>query len=426
MRPLNRSRVPMAKEDPETEDTPFEIPKFDEDEFVRKELISFRTTVVLFVYTIIVALISFAIWNATGKFEGLPFFAHFAIAIGLGLFLPFIFRAAKIDISHWRRREWIGTFFMFFFFWMGFSLILTNPPISDEAPPTIQVGISPQYQFLGQPVHVGVYVVDNEGLRADTLQFCIHKVVGAAPRSLADLTAENQSACRVEFDRDGDTHRHTFVGNESGLYAVIVSVEDDKGQLQEVATNFTLEPTGPFRIFEFSGDNRTRTGATFSLSSHSFRVCLRTPPDEPEPRKGTKIARAELQGIQHSLDGIAWHFFQRESADTSCWTSFAELQGWSKGTHRVHVRAVYQPVFVGTGSKEDVPQTNATHPDGPFTITISNDIQGDVGTKKGTVVATRVYRGPNQTPGFEAAVVVVGVLVALLFVAKKDRRHGRY
>ena len=162
----------MAGKEIDVEDLPFEVPDFNEDEFVRKELISFRTTVILFVFALLVALGTFFIWRASG----LGFFLLFLMAMAVGALLPFIYKLLRVDISHFRRREWIGTMTLHFFFWLGFTLLLANPPISDSAAPVVEVYGTPTVQGVGNEVRFAAYVGDDKGVVASSIDFCLRQV----------------------------------------------------------------------------------------------------------------------------------------------------------------------------------------------------------------------------------------------------------
>jgi hypothetical protein len=391
----------MAREDKIIEDAPFDVPPFNEKEFIRKELISFRTTVVLFIFSVVIAGLSYALWRYRPE---TPFFFHIVLALAVGgIAFRFLFRAAKIDVGHWKRKEWVGTLFLYFFFWLGFFLLFVNPPLTDAASPHVEAAVSPGAQAPGQPITFGAYVADNVGIRAESVQFCIRPYSGTTPTAWSDLSGSDRDACARTFDRaDNAFWRHTEAFNTTGRYAFYARAVDVNGH--EAVTVIPFDVGSPFT-------------ARPSLPRDARFV---VPDDRLSVQVDPKIS---VRAVQFSLDdGASWHNFRLhpdpDRARTGWWTTDPSYTGWTVGDHRVQVRVATQPHFFLHA--DQVVQNNALDAQGPYNVTVSPDLPS-VGTVDPPAYGERRFVHPGQTPGLEA-VAVLAALGAALALAGRRRR----
>ena len=84
------------KESKDGKDPDYEFipPDFDEDAFIHKELVSFRTTSILFVWGIVAALVSWAIYGPMGADRG-AWFAGLAVCAAFGFSLKVLYTQLK-------------------------------------------------------------------------------------------------------------------------------------------------------------------------------------------------------------------------------------------------------------------------------------------------------------------------------------------
>lgn len=194
------------------EDYEFVPPDFDEDSFIHREMVSFRTTTILFVWGILAALVSWALFGAVqGRFIGWGI--GLAIAAAFGLALRWIFPRLKADIKHFGRREWLGTAFLFFFTWLAFFIIAVNPPISDYAAPRVDLVAGPLAQQEGGDVVVDAFFEDNDRVTD-------HELTITGPDG--PVTPEHR-------DEGRGHHVYTVAGARPGLYQVEASATDRRG-----------------------------------------------------------------------------------------------------------------------------------------------------------------------------------------------------
>lgn len=397
----------MTKDEKIADDAPFEIPPFDEKDFIRKELISFRTTLFLFGFSVAVALLTYVLWRLQ---PDLRFAVHLAIAIGLGAgLLRVLFRLAKVDISHWGRKEWFGQFVLYFVFWLGFFLLLTNPPITDAAPPRLEVVASPAVQSPGQPVAFGAFISDNVGVDLDSLRFCVASFPAgtSAPTAYANLTAAQQADCAARWQRSETAPfwQYELVPTSNGTLAWFVQAEDKGGQRAERAGRVSVGD--PFEFVDPPRDAR------FVRHDDSFTVRIRS---ELVPN---------VRAVQYSLDaGATWYNFRQhpdaEKAKEGSWTTDPSFQGWSAGPQRVWLRVVEHPYFL-RAAENRLAGGIAADPDGPYSVTVASELQR-VGEVEPPTFDERSFVPPGQTPGFQVPSLLAGV--ATLAVLGRRNHHA--
>ncbi len=114
------------------EEYQFEVPDFDEAEFMRKEILWAKAAVVTVGYAFAIGAACFGL-SIVG-------FAYLAPLVGLGALygLRYLYPAAKIDTSKFDRKVWAGNGATFLFAWLAFWVLLLNPPFVDVSPPVIQ------------------------------------------------------------------------------------------------------------------------------------------------------------------------------------------------------------------------------------------------------------------------------------------------
>ena len=137
----------MSKKDKASEWRP---PAFDEVEFMKKEMRAAKATIIIVLWTLPAALLS---WGLT--------IAHVAVVaffagLGMMFLLKWLLPLLKVDISEYKRKDWIGHGATFFFSWLAFWILLLNPPFSDITYPVIQgVAISGQPAGCGTDIRIG-------------------------------------------------------------------------------------------------------------------------------------------------------------------------------------------------------------------------------------------------------------------------------
>lgn len=401
----------MGKDEKALDDAPFEIPSFDEKAFIRKELISFKTTLVLFFFAIAIAGVSFLLWtygpqdvfHATSSFLTGKFLIHIVVALGLAfLALKLLFKAVRIDISHWKRREWTGTYFLYFFFWLGFFLLFTNPPITDAAAPHVQLAIAPEAQVPGGPINFAAHISDNVAVPEESIAFCIHPIpAGGTPPLYDSLSEAQREACRRTFERaplDAPIWNHT-TNLTAGNYVWYIIAEDPGGARNVTWERFTVG--NPFVIVD---PPNVDSKPTIEDVGDKFTV---------------RPASKNIRAVQYQIDGGEW-YNMRPATEAGNWEADARLPGWHAGINKVALRVLEQPKYLpdrtDKGFKVDAaPVVDSRSWNVEVDPSRANDTKEDA-----PVFNERGYPRPGQAPGV-AVPVILAALVAIVLVRRRSR-----
>jgi hypothetical protein len=382
-------------------DLPFDVPEFDEDEFVRKELISFRTTAILFVYTLAVALVTIIVSGVTDG--AIPFLLLVILAFALGAPLPFVYKAFRIDISHFKKKEWIGTVLLFFFFWLGFSLLFMNPPFTDSAGPAVHIVLSPAVQGTANPVDLAVQIRDNRDVDESTVQFCIHRLTGSEPPAFEALTEAERTACQTDFasqENHPGGFLHTFTSDTEGRYVVYVTATDSDDHRSVAQAAFEI------RDPPFDQMSRPTDPSGYAFEEFTDRIIVATTPEQ------------NVRAVQYRINGT-WYDMEFDSRDGH-WFTTAEFQGWHIGTQQVTIGAEGQPAYADALR---LPGGRVGWPGGTFNMTVvaKLDDEINVGAKTPAGDYRVLDRNPRAvTPGLDLPVFALGLVGAVVAI-----RRGR-
>lgn len=164
----------MAKKK-KREEPEVEVPDFDEVKFMKGEMRSLRITLLVVLWAIPAALVSWVLTIPPLSIAVVAFFA----GIGMLFLLKWVLPILKVDISEWKRKDWMGQGSTFFFTWLAVWILLLNPPFTDLSPPLFvgsDVGGHP-IACAGPPVSpqgnipiLNVSVGDNVGVTSVTWQ----------------------------------------------------------------------------------------------------------------------------------------------------------------------------------------------------------------------------------------------------------------
>jgi len=243
----------MARRKRKEDEPDWVAPDFDEVGYMRRELEGARAAVATIGWAVIGALVAFALYSV------LPVLAFFAgIAVGAGMY--FVFPLIGIKTEPFKRRDWIGHGFTYFFSWLAFWIILLNPPFSDHTDPTIQgISISPYHAGYTGPLlchdttstpftmgasNNSLYLLfrasDNVGLSS------VRVTVAPNAQTPVNVTAtlvtgSNQCAGHRQETYLGSTYDATFPWTTSDYDISIVAI-DTSGRQAGAAFHITATP----------------------------------------------------------------------------------------------------------------------------------------------------------------------------------------
>jgi hypothetical protein len=302
----------------------FTPPDFDEDAFIHRELVSFKTTAILFVWGIVAAAVSWAAFLAVGGTD-LGWFLGLLVCAGFGYALRFLFPRLGADVAHFKRKEWVGTGFLFFFTWLSFFVLVVNPPVTDIAPPQVFVYASPPVQEAGAPVTVEVLATDNGR---------VAKLDVTATRDGAPLTLPLESV--------GPDHLRATLPTAAGRYAITATATDGKGHTGRQVTNVTV---GHVLDVNWPSGNRLDEAIDQVLVKASAGS-QRIPPCAADYDKGRTFDCIRAMELRAS-DGSPSVPFEYSDQDGG-WRATPNFPGWALGNHTYQAVAHYPTHFLGT------------------------------------------------------------------------------
>lgn len=359
----------------------FQPPQFDEEAFVHREMVSFRTTVILFVWGIVAAALS---WAAYMGMDGArnSWYVGLLICAVMGYALKWLFPRLKADISHFKRKEWTGVGFLFFFTWLSFFLVAVNPPFGDHSPPQVEMQVTPSAAQPGDDVVVTVLAADNVGVSQE--------VEVVVTRDGVDVPVTVQGAGRGRFNASlGDL--------EEGRYTVVALAMDGTGRTGQATYNFTVAPH--LEVFLPEG-NALRGPQSQVVVQSDLERCARALSEAACITAIVLRNEGRTVVLEHSssLDG---------------WFASINHAGWVRGNNTFTVEAQLQDGFVGAGR---VPGGALTV--GPFTV----DVQQTPGSRVPDEASGGPVRQPaapvRATPGLEI-VAVAGILLAVAIMRRR-------
>ncbi len=384
----------MAKEQKADEEYEFIPADFDEDAFIHREMVSFRTTTILFLWGIVAAAVSYLVFAALDGAK-VGWLAGLAIAAVFGVSLKWLYPRLKADIKHFGRREWMGTGFLFFFTWLAFFLIAINPPVSDFAPPAADVHVVPAVPLAGQPVTVHLFVEDNVKVTSHGF-----RLTGPA----GEVAGEGELT-----DLGHGHHVLELASLPAGAYEVVASASDgERGH----------ETTATFTVTEAAIDYSATAGGVLAGAADSVVVTLDPALREAVPdcrtSKGTvSSAPPCVRTVRLEMLGGGEVVLKLDKRDTKTraddrWTATTENAGWKAGNNTFDVVVELVDQYQGS-----VRFDGGELRDGPHTV----EVRATPGSLETTPARDPAAQRRN-VPGLELPLLAIG-LVALAAIARR-------
>ncbi len=215
----------MAKKKGKREDV-FTFPKFNREEYRTKEIRDSKVTLFSVFYALIIAVICYSLVRMA-EIGGWVTLLGFIAPFGLIKVLPVFF-----DTSEFERKNWAGPMFMSFMAWLGFMILLSNPPFNDIAKPKFQQ-VEMYVEMDGTwnetleidantPFVLAISVKDNWDVESVSIT---SGAAGLNSQPLLKLEANNQYNIT-----SGSFYYHYFEGGlKSDSYSFTVYAEDSEG-----------------------------------------------------------------------------------------------------------------------------------------------------------------------------------------------------
>ncbi len=226
----------MAKKKGKREEG-FTFPKFDSEEYRTKEVRDSKVTIFAVFYAIVIALICYSLVMVADA-GGWVTLIGFASPFGLIKILPVFF-----DTSEFERKNWFGPMMMSFMAWLGFMILLSNPPFNDIAKPKFQQ-VETYIESDGNwnqtlvidantPFVLVISVKDNS--EVDFVKVSAGKA-SLNFHPLLKLEGDN------EYNIDGNSLYYHFFekGLDTDAYSFIFYAEDPKGNSNSKSISLTI------------------------------------------------------------------------------------------------------------------------------------------------------------------------------------------
>jgi hypothetical protein len=380
----------------------FQIPKFDEESFIKRERRNIKTMFISFFFGLLIAVICFGFWALIG-----PNFLRWELVLLVGVvnavWIKYLFLKLNIDLTDFGRKGWLSTFGIYFFTWILVLIILVNPPFYDSEPPHAELVTLPGMQEPGGTILFAGYIVDNVGINKAGIAFTI--------------TDPNGTTLVPEFTIENNILRYTFENpeNKLGTFNYTMIVPDLNNLKTTVSGTFTyasdvLEIISSRFTGVMSGDAIT-IKADDQISIVNFRV-------------------------YYTIDnGSEINVNRKDVNDKEKYETSAEFKGWSRNaTLSVDVYAEARYYFLNVPEK-----FSNTVKDTQVHVFSTADDQ-NIGTEEPLVewnITRYLLKQPQlpntlnyvvpypvvigTTPGFEIIVFVLAIVVVVFLFRRKKK-----
>jgi hypothetical protein len=379
----------------------FQIPKFDEEAFMKKERRNIKTLFIAFLFGLLIAVICFGFW---ALLEGSFLRWELVLLVGVvnSIWIKYLFIQLNIDLTDFGRKGWLTTFATYFFTWLLVLIVLVNPPFYDAEAPHVEIVALPGMQEPGGTIFFVAYIVDNVGVNKAGINFMI--------------TDPNGTMFTPEFTYEDNILRYIYENPSDllGTYNYTVIVTD--------ANHLKTTISGSFIYAEDVLEVSSRFNGIISSDAIIIRA------DE-------RISKENFRVFYTIDDKSEINVDRKDINDKEKYETTAEFKGWSpNSTVTVNVYAEARHYFLNNPEKFSNTIRDAT----PYPFSTAND--QNIGTESPlvewnyTLSLLHQSQLPNtlnyalpypfssgSTPGFEVILLVLAVLVVVfLFKRKKN------
>jgi hypothetical protein len=378
----------MAKrrkeKDDEEEKLEFNIPKFDEEKFLKKEREKIKVSFLSFIFGFIVALISFGFWALLSN-NPIQWTLVFLFGFFTAAWLNYIFNRLNIDIELIGRRGMITTYFIYIFTWIFVLIILVNPPFYDNEPPKIEVITLPDIQEINGSVKIVAQITDNAGIQNNKVQFSLTHNDSIIVNSSYSL---NKSIFLYEYDNTEDL---------IGEFTYTIIVNDNSGFEEKIIGKFEYD-TDAIKVPEpLEAD--TSPGPTVSYTT-DIKIDV----------------KSEVDWVYYEINGEKIN--TTLDANKRFYITSPIVDGWEKATHtsmNVYAKTIHYFENNPMEYNNTIIDTSTYF----FNVTDSSEI----GTSTPPNVSLPQPRH-ILVPGFETVIFLIS-LVGLILIFKYKKRHNQ-
>ncbi|HIH28675.1 MAG TPA: hypothetical protein HA260_02615 [Thermoplasmata archaeon] len=378
----------------------FQIPKFDEEGFIKRERRNIKTLFISFLFGMLLAVICFGFWVLLeGSF--LRWELVLLVAVVNSIWIKYLFLKLNIDLTDFGRKGWLTSFVTYFFTWVLVLIVLVNPPFYDGEAPHVDMVALPGMQEPGGTILFAAHITDNVGINKAGITFTI--------------TDPNGTILTPEFTFEDNIFRYTYQ-NPNNLLGTF---------------NYTA-------VASDTSNRKTMFTGSFSYNADVIDVTARNTgilsTDAIIIRADERISNENFRVFYKIDNGSDINVDRKDPSDKEKYETTAEFKGWTaNSTISVSFYAEARHYFVNNPEKF----SNVVKHTRSSTFTTADD--PNIG-KEDTLVewnATRALLRQSQlpntlnyitpyptgigaTPGFEVIVFIVA-LVAVVFLCRRRK-----
>ena len=371
------------KEKDEEEEQDFKMPKFDEEKFLKKERRNIKTTILSFLFGIIIAIISFGFW---ALLKGNDFRWELVLLFGVfsAAWIRYLFSKLNIDLTEFGRKGWLSSYAIYFFTWLLILVIIVNPPFYDDENPNMEVVTLPEMQELGGTVQIVAKITDNTNIQKENIKFTITNPPGI-----------NSSP---DFNFDDSIFTYTFenTNNLTGEYSYTIEVTDSGGQT-------------------------TTEQKTFSYSNDTIKVPSPAGSDVPPGPKVTYADTIKID-VQPNVNLVYYTINDGDEINASeqgeFYETFPKIEGWIRDqnvTMKVYAKVIHYFENSNISYNNTIVDTTVYYFNVSDVAEIGVEDPPEISLPQPTFV---------QVPGFETIIFLISLIAVVLIFKyrKKDRR----
>lgn len=234
------------------QDTPFELPEFNEKEYLEEQLKIGRGVFFSIIWAVIIAIFTFFMFTMFQDQWTYIFIPGLFGLLSLYLVLP----KMKVPLSEIKMKSWLNFVFAFGLTWLAVVIISLNPPFSDFADPIIDKDdyrtLSRQEFNVTEPaVHVRARIVDNYKLGNCEVTLTYPEAIGIAHRTQTHRL-QNEGGHLFTYYIPDDTVNNIIHMQENGTDLSIeytIVARDSRGNERETSGSFVIIEENKVPIF---------------------------------------------------------------------------------------------------------------------------------------------------------------------------------
>jgi len=392
-------------ENEEEEDKPFNVPKFDEEAFLKRERRNIKATFLAFLFACLMALVCFGFWALIGSGNDFRWILVFLVCIANATFIRFIYLRLNLDISDFTKKNWFMTYGVYFFTWLLVFIVLVNPPFYDDEAPMVDLVVLPGVQEPGGNITFVAKITDNNAINYDLLSLEITDPAGN--KTTIQPTGFEWNKVIVNYIYENPD-------NLKDNFTYLFTVVDNSGR-QTIKTG----------TFYYDEDAISVTSSRFDNITSGDDVSIDV--DEGVSTENFRVYYTLDDGNQINVD-------RKKAEEKDEYETSPAYEGWTENGHftmKIYAETTHYFLNIPTKYSNIVKDTTFYN----FTTGIDSKIGDEENLVehnytlqilgKDQLPNTLNYKLPYPTyvlvPGFEAIILIAAIAVVILIFKKKNK-----